>query len=174
MANETMVLLEKIVVPSAGASSITFTNIPQSYTDLKLVYSLRSSASGGWQTVLTEINSTTTGYTSRTLVGYDGGTVESLVSTANAGLVYHYSTYSSATASTFGTGSLYFPNYTSSNNKSVSMDSVTENNSTTAIAALTAGLWANSSAITQLKLTAGAGGNWVQYSSATLYGIKKD
>ena len=171
MAN-TYVAIATVTVGSGGAADITFSSIPATYTDLNLVYSLRSSASGGWQTVLTEINSTTTGYTSRTLVGYDGGTVASLVSTSNTGLVYHYSTYSSATASTFGTGSLYFPNYTSSNNKSVSMDSVTESNSSIAIEALTAGLWANSNAITQLKLTPGAGGNWVQYSTATLYGIK--
>jgi len=171
MAN-TYTPIATVTVGAGGASNITFSSIPATYTDLYLVYSLRSSFTGGWQTVLTEINSTTTNYTSRTLVGYDGGTVESLVSISNAGLVYHYATYSSATASTFGSGSLYFPNYTSSNNKSISMDSVTENNSSTTIAALTAGLWANSNAITQLKLTAGAGGNWVQYSTATLYGIK--
>ena len=42
-----MVLLEKIVVPSGGASSVTFTSIPQSYTDLVVKCSLRQSGYTG-------------------------------------------------------------------------------------------------------------------------------
>jgi hypothetical protein len=78
------------------------------------------------------------------------------------------------TASTFSNGEFYIPNYASANNKSVSFDSVTENNKATdQILALNAGLWADSAAITSIKLEVNGGTyNISQYSSATLYGIK--
>ena len=58
------------------------------------------------------------------------------------------------------------------NNKSVSIDSVTESNDTSyGYQALVAGLWSNSAAITNITLTPETG-NYAQYSTATLYGIK--
>jgi len=77
----------------------------------------------------------------------------------------------SATASTFGNGEYYIPNYTSSNYKSVSADAVSENNNTTAYARLTAGLWSNTAAITSIRLTPDTGTAWVTNSTATLYGV---
>jgi hypothetical protein len=79
---------------------------------------------------------------------------------------------SSATASTFSNGELYIPNYAGSNNKSSSADGVNENNDTSALSALTANLWSNTAAITSIKLTPATAGNFVQYSTAVLYGIK--
>ena len=76
-----------------------------------------------------------------------------------------------ATANTFANVSIYIPNYTSANYKSVSIDAVTENNATTAYAFLSAGLWSNTAAITSATIT-NSSGNYVQYSTAYLYGIK--
>jgi hypothetical protein len=78
-------------------------------------------------------------------------------------------TGSSATASTFGSGLIYIPNYAGSTNKSYLTDWVTENNATAAYAGFTAGLLSNTAAITDVTLT----GSFVQYSTATLYGISK-
>jgi hypothetical protein len=50
-------------------------------------------------------------------------------------------------------------------------DAVTENNGTTAFAKLSAGLWSDSAAITSVKLISQTGNNFVQYSTAYLYGI---
>ena len=85
--------------------------------------------------------------------------------------LYSQADSSSDTANTFSNNSIYIPNYTGSNNKSVSVDSVYENNATTAGQHLVSGLWASSAAITSVKLTEGFGNNWVQYTTATLYGI---
>jgi hypothetical protein len=49
-----------------------------------------------------------------------------------------YDDRASATAGTFSNSEIYIPNYTSSNQKSFSSDSVTENNATSAIAILSA------------------------------------
>jgi hypothetical protein len=49
---------------------------------------------------------------------------------------------------------------------------VTEDNATLAWAYLSAALWSNSAAITSVKLIPNAG-TFVQYSTATLYGINK-
>jgi hypothetical protein len=75
-----------------------------------------------------------------------------------------------ATASTFGNFEIYLPNYAGSNNKSVSSDSVAENNATEAYTNLRALLWSSTAAINAIKFTLGAG-NFAQYSTATLYGI---
>jgi hypothetical protein len=76
-----------------------------------------------------------------------------------------------ATASTFGNGEVYIPNYAGSTNKSMSADGVSENNGTEAYTDLIANLWSNTSAITSILLYPDSG-TWQQYSTATLYGIK--
>jgi hypothetical protein len=76
------------------------------------------------------------------------------------------------TANTFGNGAYYIPNYTGSQNKSVSIESVQENNGTEVFLTITAGLIANSAAISTLTLTSVAA-NLVAGSTASLYGITK-
>jgi hypothetical protein len=75
------------------------------------------------------------------------------------------------TANTFTNVEFYIPNYTSSNNKSVSIDGVTENNGTTAYADLEALLWSNPAAITQFRLTTSSAVNFAANTTATIYGI---
>jgi hypothetical protein len=158
-------------VGSGGASSIDFTSIPATYTDLLLVISTRQPGGApSWSDLRIRFNSSTTSYTDKLLYG-DGSSATS-ISESDTGIVIRSVNNGVATANTFGSASIYIPNYTSSNYKSVSIDQVTENNATQALAGLTAGLWSNTSAITSIGLTPNTAGNFSQYSTATLYGIK--
>jgi len=67
---------------------------------------------------------------------------------------------------------LYLPNYTSSVAKSVSGDNVSENNATASTQTITAGLWSGTDPITSIEIF-GSGTNLAQYSSASLYGMRK-
>jgi len=155
-----------VEVGAGGAANIEFTSIPQTYTDLVVKVSGRSTTTTTGVDIT--FNGSSTSYTNRRLYG-TGSTAAS----DSAGTAYISNTMiadSSYTANTFGNGEFYIPNYTNSNNKSVSVDGASENNATTALMMLTAGLWSNSAAITSVKITPNAG-NFVQYSTATLYGI---
>ena len=159
-----------VTVGSGGAANIEFTSIPGTYTDLLVKFSLRGT-NGTYVNNRFSFNGSTTGYSSRLLYGL-GSSTGSDVNAVTTAIDYSaYSAGSDATASTFSNGELYLPNYTGSSNKSVSVDAVSENNNTTAIAALTAGLWSDSAAITSVKITPSSG-TFAQYSTATLYGIK--
>ena len=160
----TMVKLQTVTIGSGGASTIDFTSIPQTYTDLKIVVSGRASTTVQYFTV--QFNGNTTGYSCRFLNG-DGATATS----GTDSFIFGRLNNSSYTASVFANTEIYIPNYTSANNKSVTMDGVSENNATTALSGFSAGLWSNTSAITSIQL-APASGNFAQYSTATLYGIK--
>jgi hypothetical protein len=165
------VLLEKITVGAAGASSVTFSGIPQTgYTDLVVKFAARGDAGAISRSVYLTFNGSTTSYSSRYLQG-DG----SAASSGTGGSTNIYAgecTASTATASTFANQELYIPNYASSNYKSVSVDSVAETNATTQYMGLQAGLWSNTAAITSLTLTPGTG-NFAQYSTFYLYGVAK-
>lgn len=167
MPANTYTLIEKIVVGAAGAANITFTNIPQTYTDLLVVSSCRSTTTDSAATV--QFNGSTASRTTIGLYG-NGSSATSYSGTSPLGSIINGS---SQTASTFGNSSLYIPNYTSSNNKSSSMDGVNENNATGANQFFNANLWSNSAAITSITLTPEVG-SFVQYSSAYLYGIAKE
>lgn len=161
-----MKLIQTITVGAGGAASIEFTSIPQTYTDLVLVTSLRQS--DATVTGFVQFNGTgTTGLSVRTLYG-TGSSAASNTNTAFGNLVNP----SDYTASVFSSSTIYIPNYTGSTNKSFSVDAVTENNSTSSYAEIVAGLWSNTAAITSIKLL-GNPFNLVQYSSASLYGILK-
>jgi hypothetical protein len=158
-----------VTVGSGGAANIEFTSIPATYTDLLLKLSVRSDYAAVFSRNKLQINAITTGYDSRLVYGQDT-TVSSATSTDY--ITYFYSTGSSATASTFSNTEIYIPNYAGSNNKSTSSDSVAESNTAATFLSLAAGLLSNTAVISSLKITDANGGNLVQHSSATLYGIK--
>ena len=168
MAN--MIPISTVTVGSGGASTIDFVNIPQIYTDLKIVISARSSASGVQERFKAVFNGSTSDYTLRWL-GNAAGSAVSYTRTDFGDNQLNYMPGSTATTSTFGNAEIYITNYTSSNFKSISVDGVMENNSTTVYFGLLAGLWSNTSPITSFTISAGQ--PFVQYSSATLYGIRK-
>jgi hypothetical protein len=166
MAN-TMTLIASSTVGSGGVSSITFSSIAGTYTDLQLLMQLRSdrSAIGDW--IYISFNGSTSSFSANVLDG-DGSSAAAYNTFPR---VCGYATAASATSNTFGNSSCYIPNYAGSSNKSWSADGVAENNATTAPMTLTAGLWSNTSAITSITLTPRVGTNFVQYSTAYLYGV---
>ena len=163
--------IASVTVGAGGASSIDFTSIPATYTDLQILLSARNTASANnWYTLKLQFNSDTTdgNYSTRILYGFGSTAGSGTGNRQNTG----YIPSAARTASTFGNLSLYVPNYAGSTNKSFSTDSVTEGNGASfEILGFHAGLWSNTSAITQIILGADAG-SFAQYSTATLYGIK--
>lgn len=162
----TYTAIATVTVGSGGAATIEFTSIANTYTDLVVKVSTRAgNALGQFLT----FNASTSGYSARRLQGSGSSATSETGGTSN---IFFLNNDNRATSSTFGNSEIYIPNYASSNNKSVSIDSVTESNdSTYGYQALVAGLWSNSAAITSITLTPETG-NYAQYSTATLYGIK--
>ena len=162
-------LIETIEVGSGGASSIEFTGIPQDGVDLAVLVSLRDSYAGlDWLRYVFQINSSTTA-TGKRLDG-DGSSVSS-ANLTNSGDA-HAVPGASATSNTFSNGKWYISNYASSVNKSVSHDTVTENNATNSKQVMES--WAfGSAAVTSIKI-GDALNSWVQYSTASLYKITAD
>ena len=162
--------IASVTVGSGGVSSIAFLAIPQNYTDLKLVYSLRNSrASVVSDSVVISFNNANVG-SARTLRG-DGASATSFTDTVMSGGRIPAAT---ATANTFGNNEIYIPNYTSGNYKSFAADTVTETNGTTAYAELVANLYSSTNPITSISIAPGTANGFVQYSTATLYGIKAE
>lgn len=161
----TMTLIQHIELGSAQAN-ITFSSIPQTYTDLMVVFSTRLSTTNGGLRL--RVNGSTANLSTRLLYG-NGASAASGTDTTYIGT----SNNSNQTASIFGNGSVYITNYASANAKSFSADIVDENNGTTAIQWVTAGLYNSSTAITSIEFFGDGAGNFVQFSSATLYGILK-
>jgi hypothetical protein len=166
-----MATFEKIAtvdVGVLGAASIDFTSIPSTFTDLCVKISSRSTRVATDEFLKIGFNGLTTNLSHRSLNG--SGT--SAGSGTDGSFIYGRTDGNTATASTFGSGEFYIPNYAGSATKSVSGDTVMEDNATFASAYMLAGLWNATSAITAINL-APYFGNFVQYSTATLYGIKK-
>jgi hypothetical protein len=166
---DTYTLIEKITVGAGGASSVTFTSIPQTYTDLVIKASVRGSNSIDYQYADMIFNSNTSNYSNRFLEGTGASAVS--YTSATTSVQFPIGDGNTATASTFGNAEVYIPNYTGSANKSVSIDTVSENNATTARTVLGAGLWSNTSAITSIQLTATNSTSFLQYSTFYLYGV---
>jgi len=161
------------ITATTSVASIDFTNIPQGYTDLLVYISARSSLNTQAGVKIQFNSNSSAVYDIRNITG-NGSTPNSGTAT-NQTFGYDVSLTNPAnyTANTFSNGYIYIPNYTSSNHKSFSVDTVAENNATLADCALEAGIWRNTAAITSVNLSDLGGGNFVQYSSATLYGVTK-
>jgi hypothetical protein len=163
-------LISSVTLGTASAD-VEFTSIPGSFAILLAVYSARStdtSNPGGHIEMSLTLNSSTSNFSVRQLYGDGSSAASNTPTNRNAGLI----TNANATANTFSSTELLIPNYAGSTNKSYSFSTATEANATLAYIAAGAGLWADTSAITALKL-APTLGNFAAESSFQLFGITK-
>lgn len=168
----TFVKIATVTVGAGGASAMEFTSIPNTYTDLLIKFSGRDNASAVFHNIQTTFNNSSTGYTGKNLYG-DGSSATSGGTASSTWMQGTYLNGATSTSNTFSNIEIYIPNYAGSANKSVSFDSVVENNATSAGTSLWAGLWSNTAAITSIKFTSLDSATISQYSTATLYGISK-
>lgn len=150
---------------TSSQSAITFSSVPATYTDLFVQVSVRST--NGDDNLYFKFNNTTSNTSWRNLLGYGSG-VSSQSGTgwlAGGGV-------RSGTSSTFTNIGVYVPNYAGSTPKTASVDSTSEENSTTGYQFLTASLWNDTAAINRIDFYL-QGGQLAAGSSVSLYGVKK-
>jgi hypothetical protein len=163
MAN-TFELIASSTAGSGGTASFDFTSIPSTYTDLVVKLSARSNRADTDDLVVVQPNGSSSSLTYRGLTGNGAA--------ASSGTVNRfYVVGDTFTANTFSNFEMYLPNYNSANYKSWSLDTVTENNATTAYMGMNAGLWSNTAAITSITLSLTYGTAFKEFSTAYLYGV---
>ena len=176
MAITTLNLISRQTVGSAGGvASITFSNIPQTFTDLKIVVSGRTDYNGLSDESYVKLNGSSASiYT--WVLAYSSGTASAAAtdSAEGYGIPGCQNNGATSTANVFCNGEIYIPNYTSANHKRMSLEYGIENNATaTNFKAMTSGLWASTAAVTSVSLS-GQLGNYVEYSTFSLYGISSN
>jgi hypothetical protein len=166
-------LVASNTVGSTPVTSVTFSSIPSTYTDLIVKMSTRTNDNvNNFNHVGIRFNGDAgTNYSvgiiradGSSAISSGGGATQISASVGNGNL---------ATANAFGFGEVYIFNYTGSNQKIVSSECFSESNETTVYSFMGGSIWQNSSAITSMTLFDHVLGNpFTQYSTFYLYGIK--
>lgn len=164
---------------TSTAASVTFSDIPQTFTDLVLRVSARNNDTQTWGHLHLRFNSDTTSNYSYTYLAGNGSTTASATSGNNVSTRAYYAVDgNTATSNTFGSVEVYIPNYNSTSAKPIGTFGVNETNSSTAgdanIAA-TAALYRGGSGISSITLGASSNFSTVSFlsgSSFFLYGVK--
>jgi hypothetical protein len=169
MATYTLISSQTV---SSAVTSVTFSSIPQTYTDLIVLLSGRTDFAQVYGGGTLRFNGDTgSNYSWRRIYGQNTSTGSS--GNSGTGIVDWDMNGSPTTANTFGSTQIYIPNYTGSNYKSCSLDYAVENNSADGINGMVAGLWSNTSAITSISILSFTFATYYlqQYTTAYLYGI---
>lgn len=158
---------------SGSASSVSFTSIPSGYQHLQLRIISRDTTGSPWGNLLAigRFNSDSgNNYAYHRLYGTGASAVASAVTSTNK--FTFLETASTETSNTFSASVIDILDYKDTNkNKTVRALSGGDFNDANGEIDLISGLWMNTNAITQIDLTP-ISGNWAQYSTFALYGIK--
>ncbi|CAB4148212.1 hypothetical protein UFOVP429_154, partial [uncultured Caudovirales phage] len=156
---------------SGGVPFVSFSNIPQTYTDLVIKISARTIRAADEDGLYMTINGqTSTGFAD---VEGNGGAATSVATAAYGNNWVSRINGNNSTANFFSNVDIYIANYTSDLAKSMSIDGVMENNSTTSYMNLVAALGASTSiGIRTLFFSCNA--NFMQHTTFHLYGVRAE
>jgi hypothetical protein len=153
---------------AVATTSISFTSIPSTYTDIRLVWTVRATAAGNFPTV--RFNNDSGSNYSWTRIYGDGTSAASQRNTSRTGIGILWLDEVSSAADTFNLLTLDVFSYAGSTYKtSLTTASADKNGSGTVERAVA--LWRSTSAINQIDLISGSS-TFAAGTTATLYGIK--
>jgi hypothetical protein len=155
------------------AASIEFTAIPQDGTDLVVLIGVRCSGAFTFVSGGLIINSAAADTSWRRLSG-NGSSPSIGSATAQTDYYFGEIPANNATSNVYSNSLVYIPNYTGSQQKSISSDSVTENNATLGDQIIVAGLCTKTAAVTSLTVRVyGGSASLNTGSTVSLYKITK-
>lgn len=159
---------------SSTTSSVTFSSIPATYTDLMLRWSARLTVSGRSEFVLLRFNGSSSTVYSETRLGAQSTTVYTdSQSNTNSGYTLSFANGATSQSNSFASTEIYIPSYTSSVNKPYSVFNVMQDNQhATRNNVANAELWRDTTAISTILLYPDGGTSFASGSSFYLYGIK--
>ena len=164
MATATYIPIATQTLGSA-ASSITFSSIPGTYTDLRLVLTCTTSVA---DSVIVQYNAdTATNYSAVFLTGSGAAATSTYTTSATSIRLHNVAQTSTTVPETF---SLDVFSYAGATNKTALATSATDTNGAGSVE-LTCGLWRSTSAITQVTLKLLGANNFATGTIATLWGI---
>jgi hypothetical protein len=173
--------IQTVTVGVGGASSITFSSIPSTYTHLQ-IRAIASSDRTGYVVnnyKMTFNSDTASNYRSHFITGGYLTTPEVGASSSGPeGFIYMPTGTTSAASNVFAGMIIDILDYANSNKYKVSknlmgydVNGTSGTGSYGGTISLTSGLWQSTSAISSITI-APEGFNWIRYSSFALYGIK--
>jgi hypothetical protein len=162
-------LIASYTVPS-DVSGYTFSSIPSTYTDLKLMWSMRNGSGAGTTNIIT-FNSVTSGYQYRSLFNVNDTSASASTYGGNQTTSLPLQ-YFKNSGTIFSTGAMYITNYASATPKSIWTDNARPSPSSTTDYANVpmSHNWSNTATISSIQIGYG-GDNIGADSTFQLYGI---
>ena len=162
-------------MPSGGVSSVTFSNIPQTYAHLQIRWIARSSVTGGNAADVTmRFNGDTASNYAGHQINGDGATASASTLGGTPPVSYLYPSYitsNSATANSYGTAIVDILDYTSISKYKTMKSLNGHDNNGNGFILFRSGLWMSTSALSSIILEVGAY-SFMANSSFALYGVK--
>lgn len=176
MANTFQLIESKNITSSV--SSVAFTAIPQTYTDLVFYGSVRASTAVVYGSGFFQFNGVSSGYDNRRMVAYDTDNVKSFLDSSYPAGLWGVANSSANIASLYTPFFLYIPNYAGTTQVKITGGEASyQNPSATNYFYLQtiANRCGSTGAITSVTFMdpTGGYGNTLQYSTFSLYGILK-
>ena len=169
--------IQTVTVGSGGASSVTFSSIPSTYTHLQVRFITRSSRASTFDSIDASFNSDSSNanYTQHQITGNGSTAAAYGYPTGTSGILGVPAIYTSAASQSsgiFGAGVLDILDYANTNKYKTTraLSGIDANGSGNAT--LYSGLWLNTSTITSITLSSETSSSFSQYSSFALYGIR--
>jgi hypothetical protein len=170
--------IETVTVGGGGATDITFSSIPATYTHLQIRYMCLPSSGGATDLKMNFNSDTASNYSYHALYG-SGAVAGATAGTSTTKIIAGVNGVGNSTYSTmFSVGIIDILEYANTNiyKTTRTLNGFDTNNATTDInnetIAFTSGNWRSTSAITSIVLAPNAAVNFIQYSHFALYGIK--
>jgi hypothetical protein len=154
-----------VTVGSGGASDITFSSIPSTYTHLQIRGIARGSGDGQLDTTLN--SDTGANYSCHSALGYGSGAAPNAESNSSK---ITMEAYTNAT-SVFAAYIIDILEYTNTNKYKTTRNLAGYDNNSAGRVSINSGNWRNTNAITSVTLTARSQ-TFQQYTQFALYGIK--
>ena len=165
--------IQTVTVGSGGASSITFSSIPSTYTHLQIRAISRGTNAAANDASIMQFNGDTGSnyYTYHQIFG-DGSSAAANSGETGSSIAYIFGSAGSALANSFAGSILDILDYSNTNkNKTVRNLEGFDVNGSGGYIVFRSGLWINTAAISSITLTPQTS-SFAQYSSFALYGVR--